>query len=84
MIYVPRQPPECISKESLLASAKNGLAVKILSKGKKVPEEPVIDNNMNRQKGNSPPQFEQLFHVLEFGMILTIIMQCKSAQLEPF
>lgn len=51
VIFVPRQPPECISKESLLAAAKNGLAVKILSKGKEVPEEPVVDNNKNRQKG---------------------------------
>lgn len=52
VIFVPRQPPQCISKESLLASAKNGLAVKILSKGKEVPNEPVVDNPMNRQKGN--------------------------------
>lgn len=51
VIYVPKQPPECINKESLLASAKNGLAVKILSKGKKVPDEPVVDNEINRQKG---------------------------------
>ena len=51
VIFVPRKPPDCISKESLLASAKKGLAVKILSKGKEVPEEPVVDNNMNRQKG---------------------------------
>lgn len=51
VIYVPRQPPECIGKESLLSSAKNGLAVKILSKGREVPEEPVVDNSMNRQKG---------------------------------
>ncbi|KAG6473103.1 hypothetical protein ZIOFF_067010 [Zingiber officinale] len=51
VIFVPRQPPECISKESLLASAKNGLAVKILSKGKEVPNEPVVDNKLNRQKG---------------------------------
>jgi hypothetical protein len=35
-----------------LASAKNGLAVKILSKGKDVPDEPVVDNKLNRQKGN--------------------------------
>lgn len=54
VIYVPRQPPECISKESLLASAKNGLAVRILSKGKEVPEEPVVDNKMSRQKGTTP------------------------------
>uniref|UniRef100_A0A0E0L4K0 Uncharacterized protein n=1 Tax=Oryza punctata TaxID=4537 RepID=A0A0E0L4K0_ORYPU len=51
VIFVPRQPPECISKESLLGSAKNGLAVKILSKGKEVPDEPVVDNKLNRQKG---------------------------------
>lgn len=51
VIFVPRQPPDCISKESLLASAKNGLAVKLLSKGKKVSQEPVVDNKMNRQKG---------------------------------
>lgn len=51
VIFVPKQASECISKESLLASAKNGLAVKILSKGKEVPEEPVVDNMRNRQKG---------------------------------
>lgn len=51
VIYVPRQPPECINKESLIASAKNGLAVKLLSKGKEVPQEPVVDNKLNRQKG---------------------------------
>lgn len=51
VIFVPRTPPECISKESLLAAAKNGLAVKLLSKGKDVPEEPVVDNQINRQKG---------------------------------
>lgn len=51
VIFVPKQPPECISNESLLASAKNGLAVKLLSKGKDVSQEPVIDNPINRQKG---------------------------------
>jgi len=51
VIYVPREPPECISKEALLESAKNGLAVRILSGGKEVPNEPVVDNKMNRQKG---------------------------------
>jgi len=51
VIYVPREPPECISKGSLLESAKNGLAVRILSGGKEVPNEPVVDNKMNRQKG---------------------------------
>ncbi|CAH9099493.1 unnamed protein product [Cuscuta epithymum] len=70
VIFVPRTPPECISKESLLASAKNGLAVKILSKGKQVPEEPVVDNKMNRQKG-----WER--------MVLQILFLGPSNLLEP-
>ncbi|KAL6961237.1 hypothetical protein U1Q18_039001 [Sarracenia purpurea var. burkii] len=70
VIYVPRQPPECIGKESLLASAKNGLAVKLLSKGKNVPREPVIDNKMNRQKG-----WER--------MVLQILFLGPSNLLEP-
>ncbi|XP_077211460.1 lysine-tRNA ligase [Tasmannia lanceolata] len=70
VIYVPRQPPECISKESLLASAENGLAVKLLSKGKYVPDEPVVDNNMNRQKG-----WER--------MVLQILFLGPSNLLEP-
>lgn len=53
VIFVPKKPPDCIGKESLLASAKNGLAVRILSKGKEVSEEPVLDNPTNRQKGES-------------------------------
>ncbi|KAJ6835402.1 uncharacterized protein M6B38_331250 [Iris pallida] len=39
VIFVPKQPPECISRESLLASSKNGQAVKLLSEGKQVPED---------------------------------------------
>ncbi|WVZ99212.1 hypothetical protein U9M48_044541 [Paspalum notatum var. saurae] len=70
VIFVPRQPPECISKESLLASAKNGLAVKLLSKGKEVPDEPVIDNKLNRQKG-----WER--------MVLQILFLGPSNLLEP-
>ncbi|XP_051141369.1 uncharacterized protein LOC127258537 isoform X2 [Andrographis paniculata] len=70
VIYVPRQPPECISKDSLLASAKNGLAVKLLSKGKEVPEEPVVDNKTNRQKG-----WER--------MVLQILFLGPSNLLEP-
>lgn len=70
VIFVPRQPPECIGKESLLASAKNGLAVKILSKGKDVPNEPVVDNKMNRQKG-----WER--------MVLQILFLGPSNLLEP-
>lgn len=70
VIFVPKTPPDCISKESLLASAKNGLAVKILSKGKEVSDEPVIDNKMNRQKG-----WER--------MVLQILFLGPSNLLEP-
>ncbi|KAJ8530619.1 hypothetical protein K7X08_023500 [Anisodus acutangulus] len=70
VIFVPRSPPECISKESLLASANNGLAVKLLSKGKEVPEGPVVDNNINRQKG-----WER--------MVLQILFLGPSNLLEP-
>ncbi|KAL5739157.1 hypothetical protein ACOSQ2_028337 [Xanthoceras sorbifolium] len=70
VIFVPIKPPECISKESLLASAKNGLAVKILSKGKEVPQEPVVDNKLNRQKG-----WER--------MVLQILFLGPSNLLEP-
>ncbi|KAL1827094.1 hypothetical protein DCAR_0206248 [Daucus carota subsp. sativus] len=70
VIFVPRQPPNCISKESLLSSAKNGLAVKILSKGKEVSDEPVVDNKMNRQKG-----WER--------MVLQILFLGPSNLLEP-
>ncbi|EEF36264.1 conserved hypothetical protein [Ricinus communis] len=70
VIFVPRRPLECISKESLLASAKNGLAVKLLSKGKEVPQEPVVDNQMNRQKG-----WER--------MVLQILFLGPSNLLEP-
>ncbi|CAL5185939.1 unnamed protein product [Lathyrus oleraceus] len=70
VIFVSRQPPECINKESLLASAKNGLAVKILSKGKEVPDEPVVDNKRNLQKG-----WER--------MVLQILFLGPSNLLEP-
>lgn len=70
VIYVPREAPECISKESLLESAKNGLAVRILSGGKEVPNEPVVDNKMNRQKG-----WER--------MVLQILFLGPSNLLEP-
>ncbi|KAK4733700.1 hypothetical protein R3W88_007961 [Solanum pinnatisectum] len=70
VIFVPSTPPESISKESLLASAKNGLAVKLLSKGKEVPEEPVVDNKINRQKG-----WER--------MVLQILFLGPSNLLEP-
>ncbi|KAG6777640.1 hypothetical protein POTOM_017466 [Populus tomentosa] len=70
VIFGPRKPPECISKESLLASAKNGLAAKLLSKGKEIPQEPVVDNQMNRQKG-----WER--------MVLQILFLGPSNLLEP-
>ncbi|KQK05449.1 uncharacterized protein LOC100838386 [Brachypodium distachyon] len=70
VIFVPRQPPDCISKESLLAAAKNGLAVKILSKGKEVSDEPVVDNKLSRQKG-----WER--------MVLQILFLGPSNLLEP-
>ncbi|KAL8137300.1 hypothetical protein V2J09_003301 [Rumex salicifolius] len=70
VIFVPRQPPDCISKESLLDAAKNGLAVKVLSKGKEVSQEPVVDNKMNLQKG-----WER--------MVLQILFLGPSNLLEP-
>ncbi|XP_016461951.1 uncharacterized protein LOC107785218 [Nicotiana tabacum] len=70
VIFVPKTPPECISKESLLASAENGLAVKLLSKGKEVSDEPVVDNKINRQKG-----WER--------MVLQILFLGPSNLLEP-
>lgn len=70
VIYVPRQPPECISNKLLLGSAKNGLAVRILSRGKDVPNEPVVDNKMTRQKG-----WER--------MVLQILFLGPSNLLEP-
>ena len=42
--YVPKQPREAISKEALLAATKNGLAVRLLSKGKNVPNVAIVDN----------------------------------------
>ncbi|XP_010434985.1 PREDICTED: uncharacterized protein LOC104717959 isoform X2 [Camelina sativa] len=70
VIFVPRRPPSSISNESLLASAKNGLAVKILSKGKDVPNDPVVDNPNTRQKG-----WER--------MVLQILFLGPSNLLEP-
>ncbi|XP_024015489.1 uncharacterized protein LOC18023569 isoform X2 [Eutrema salsugineum] len=70
VIFVPKKPPSSISNESLLASAKNGLAVKILSKGKQVPNDPVVDNPNTRQKG-----WER--------MVLQILFLGPSNLLEP-
>ncbi|KAI3851187.1 hypothetical protein MKW92_004294 [Papaver armeniacum] len=70
VIFVPAQPPECISNASLLAAAQNGLAVKILSKGRDVPDEPVIDNKNEPSKG-----WER--------MVLQILFLGPSNLLEP-
>eukprot|EP00249_Psilotum_nudum_P008166 c21085_g1_i1 orf=174-1562(+) len=70
VIYVPKIPPEIVSKKALLAAAKNGLAVKLLSGGKDVPNDPVIDNVENRQKG-----WER--------MVLQILFLGPSNLLEP-
>ena len=51
VIYVPKQPPETISKEALLAAAKNGLAVRLLSKWKNVPNVVIVDNKETWQNG---------------------------------
>lgn len=76
VIFVPRKPPECISKESLLASAKNGLAVRLLSKGKDVPEEPVTDNVMNRQKGRNMCSLWNSFSLAISGVKLQKLSYC--------
>ncbi|XP_057849355.1 uncharacterized protein LOC131060213 isoform X1 [Cryptomeria japonica] len=70
VIYVPKQPPETINREALLGAAKNGLAVKLLSKGKLVPNEPIVDNKETRQKG-----WER--------MVLQILFLAPSNLLEP-
>ncbi|KAL0332121.1 UNVERIFIED_CONTAM: hypothetical protein Scaly_2113600 [Sesamum calycinum] len=89
VIYVPRQPPECISKDSLLSSAKNGLAVKILSKGKEVPDEPVVDNK-DQTKGLT--SFKALLRLYPHSfslitgwerMVLQILFLGPSNLLEP-
>ncbi|GBG66461.1 hypothetical protein CBR_g61504 [Chara braunii] len=52
VIKVPEQPPEVVDSDKLLASAANGIAVKLLSKGVEVPDTPVVnDNEENRVKG---------------------------------
>lgn len=52
VIYVPDKPPEVVGKESLLDAAKNGLAVRILSAGREIPDDPIIDDEATRQRGN--------------------------------
>lgn len=64
VIFVPERPPKVVSVEALLSAARNGLAVKILSAGKVVPDDPILDTPGNRQKGN------KRFIVLECGLVL--------------
>jgi hypothetical protein len=52
VIFVPEKPPKVVPPELLIASAQNGLAVRLLSAGKEVPDEPVLDTPANRQKGS--------------------------------
>ncbi len=52
VIFVPEKPPEVVGKQALLSAAKNGLAVKLLSAGKEVPNDPIIDDEATRQRGN--------------------------------
>ncbi|MCO5583422.1 hypothetical protein L7F22_037333 [Adiantum nelumboides] len=70
VIFVPKKPPEVVSKEALLEAAKNGLAVKLLSKGKEIPDDPIIDNERTRQIG-----WER--------MVLQILFLGPSDLLEP-
>ena len=49
--YVPKQPPETIIKEVLLEATKNGLVVRLLSKGKNVSNVAIVDNKETQQKG---------------------------------
>ncbi|KAG6554714.1 hypothetical protein Mapa_003733 [Marchantia paleacea] len=70
VIYVPDKPPSVVSKEALLDAAKNGLAVKVLSAGKEVPDDPIVDNAENRQRG-----WER--------MVLQILFLGPSNLLEP-
>ena len=50
VIYVPKQPRETIIKEALIAVAKNGLAVRILRKGKNVMNVSIVDNKETRKR----------------------------------
>ncbi len=53
VIFVPEKPPEVVGKQALLSAAKNGLAVKLLSAGKEVSNDPIIDDEATRQRGNN-------------------------------
>lgn len=51
VVLVPDTPPEVVPVASLLAAARNGLAVRVLSRGRRVPDEPVVDSPAARQRG---------------------------------
>lgn len=70
VIYVSDKPPEVVGRQSLLNAAKNGLAVRILSAGKKIPDDPIVDDESTRQRG-----WER--------MVLQILFLGPSDLLEP-
>lgn len=70
VIFVPEKPPEVVGKQALLSAAKNGLAVKLLSAGKEVSNDPIIDDEATRQRG-----WER--------MVLQILFLGPSNLLEP-
>lgn len=70
VIYVSERPPEVVGRESLLDAAKNGLAVRILSAGRKIPDDPIVDDDATRQRG-----WER--------MVLQILFLGPSDLLEP-
>ncbi|KAG0614173.1 hypothetical protein M758_6G156200 [Ceratodon purpureus] len=70
VIYVPDKPPEVVGRQSLLDAAKNGLAVRILSAGKEIPDDPIVDDEATRQRG-----WER--------MVLQILFLGPSDLLEP-
>ncbi len=74
VIYVPDNPPEVVGRESLLAAAKNGLAVRILSAGKEIPDDPIIDNEVTRQRGSvtTPAKTKERNAVLLLVMPLVV------------
>lgn len=51
VILVPKEAPQVVPKEALLQAAENGLAVQLLSGGKEVPKEPVLDTPEARRRG---------------------------------
>ena len=81
VIYVPDKPPEVVGRESLLAAAKNGLAVRLLSAGKEIPDDPIVDNEATRQRGSvaAPGEMKRknavsllVMLIVAFGVVFNI------------